>query len=113
MLIASLVLSLASLTPSVTTSEYLFLAPPPNDPPVQYPCAIPNPDILYVPFEGTGECYLLYRLGVAADTIAYYAWIEDHCAGGDCACYAEGWARFLANVSIHEDGLMDCILSNN
>jgi len=104
MLIASLVLSLASLTTSV-------MAPPP-EPPEFGPCPFMNPLTQYVPFEHnpllwSWNCYLQYKAELQWQIWSYRASIEQ-CPPGDCACYKAAWEQFERNMREAEIQLVEC-----
>lgn len=102
MLIASIVLSLASLAPSPVLA--------PEGPPVYGPCAPTNPITNYTPIpEGFYDqaCWYTYEATYTGQLGIYWARIEQ-CPAGDCACYAAAWAQFLAAMDQAEADAWGC-----
>jgi hypothetical protein len=103
-MIVSLILSIASLVAPVAQ-------PVPSGPPVQGPCAFPRPEDHYTPWNGYGPCYTLYLMRLDTNKAAYWIRVTEQCAGGDCQCYADAIANFLAQMKIAEQEYIDCVLS--
>ena len=99
MLIASIVLSLASLTPSLDPIG---------------PCAPRNPSVEYniKPLGDNDQiCYLKYTATLAANKALYWQRIAE-CGGGSCECYDEAWDWFMTQMEDAELTLWWCTFSN-
>ena len=102
---------------SILTLTVLFhlapALPPPEDPPVYWPCPPHNPLTEYHLWTSTQwdpACFRTY-MGTYLNAIHdYWAWV-DGCAPGDCDCYAAAWAAFTAKMEEAENALRHCSLT--